>query len=470
MALHDLTALEQAAAVRSGDVSSAELTRHYLDRSHRLNDAVGAFALLTDELALRQADAADAAVRAADDGERLPVLHGVVVPIKDLNVVAGVRTRFGSLAVDVVADYDDDVVVALRTGGTVMSGKTTTPEFGLPAYTESDIGPYARTPWDLTRGAGGSSGGAAAAVAAGLASAAQGSDGGGSIRIPASACGLVGVKPSRGLVPSGPMPDHPSGLGVQGTLTRTVADAAALLGVMVGRDRAYLEAIYDGPLGDADALRPLAPLLVGRYRTPVIAAVDLDPEVVRAFDDASLVLESLGHQVVEVEVPMPRHAVPHFEDVWSSIAAGIPIPPERERLLRPLTRWLRERGRALTPVQVRAALDAMAAYGEQALERTAHLDVVLTPSLAQLPAPVGAIRDDDDPAGDFDAQKQFTPFTSPYNITGQPAISLPVHWTPDGLPVGVQLVGRPMHEQTVLALAAHVERARPWAHRHPEAW
>ena len=138
------------------------------------------------------------------------MLHGVVVPVKDLNQVRGVRTRFGSLTVDVVSSVDDDVVAELRRGNTVMTGKTTTPEFGLPAYTESDIGPYARTPWDLTRGAGGSSGGAAAAVAAGLAPVAQGSDGGGSIRIPASVCGLVGIKPSRGLISNGPMPD---GLG-----------------------------------------------------------------------------------------------------------------------------------------------------------------------------------------------------------------------------------------------------------------
>ena len=163
MPLHDLTALEQAGAIRRGEVTSVELTRHYLERSHRLNDTVGAFALITDDLALEQAAEADRLV-AQSHGEGLPVLHGVVVPIKDLNQVRGVRTRFGSAAVDVVSEVDDDVVTRLRDGNTVMTGKTTTPEFGLPAYTESDIGPYARTPWDLARGAGGSSGGAAAAV------------------------------------------------------------------------------------------------------------------------------------------------------------------------------------------------------------------------------------------------------------------------------------------------------------------
>lgn len=469
MELHDLTALEQARAIRRREVSSVELAQHYLARSHSLNDAVGAFVTLTDELALAQAAHADRLVAQSADPARLPVLHGVVVPVKDLNQVAGVRTRFGSLAIDVVSSVDDDVVAELRRGNTVMTGKTTTPEFGLPAYTESDTGPYARTPWDLTRGAGGSSGGAAAAVAAGLAPVAQGSDGGGSIRIPASVCGLVGIKPSRGLISNGPMPDGLGRLGVQGALARTVADAAALLGVMAGRDDAYVA-----------ALREPGPLLIGRYHQPVIADTDVHPESIAAFEDASALLESLGHRLVDIAVPLPLEAVPHFELVWAAGAAGIPVPAERESDLRPLTRWLRERGRSLLPGELDAALALMAVHAERALAETAHLDIVLTPTLADVPAGLGAIRDDADPAADFEAQKRFTPYTSPYNMTGQPAVSLPLHWTGEGatsgagsgggLPVGVQLVARPMHESVLLGLAAQLEAARPWAHRHPEVW
>ena len=333
MELHDLTALQQAAAIRRREVSSVDFATHYLARTHALNDVVGAFVTITDELALAQAAAADRRVRDAGASTGLGVLHGVVVPVKDLNRVAGVPVRFGSRTVDVVADIDDDVVVELRRGGTVMTGKTTTPEFGLPAYTESDVGPYARTPWDLDRGAGGSSGGAAAAVAAGLAPVAQGSDGGGSIRIPASVCGLVGVKPSRGLISNGPMPDGPGGLGVQGVLARTVADAAALLGVMAGVDAAYLDAIVEP-----------GSLLVGRYHRPVIAETAVHAEAMAAFEEASALLESLGHRVVEIDVPLPLEAVPHFESVWRAGAAGIPVPADREGDLRPLTRWLRERG------------------------------------------------------------------------------------------------------------------------------
>ena len=210
--------------------------------------------------------------------------------------------------------------------------------------------------------------------------------------------------------------------------------------------------------------------MVGRYRTPVITETGLDDEVHAAYEEAGDLLASLGHRIVEVDVPMPRHAVPHFEDVWASIAAGIPLSAQQEADVRPLTRWLRERGRSLSAEQVARALDEMARYGRQALAATAHVDVVLTPTLARVPARVGSIRDDDDPAADFEEQKRFTPYTSPYNITGQPAVSLPLHWTSAGLPVGVQLVGRPMRETTLLGLAAHVERERPWAHRHPEVW
>jgi amidase len=459
VALHDLTALEQAEAIRAGELTSVELTRHYLERAHRLNEAVGAFALIADDLALEQAATADAAVQSADDPAELPVLHGVTVPVKDLNNVAGVRARFGSRTVDLIPDFDDDIAAELRSGGTVMLGKTTTPEFGLPAYTESDIGPYARTPWDPSRGAGGSSGGAAAAVAAGLAAVAHGSDGGGSIRIPASSCGLVGIKPSRGLVSNGPWPDGLGQLGVQGALARTVRDAAALLGVLAGRDRAYV-----------DGVRDPGRLVIGWYDDPVIAETDVDPEALRAVAETRTLLESLGHELVPIDVPLPLEAVPHFELIWAVGAAGIPVSPDQEQDLRPLTQWLRHRGRQVPAERLESALALMAHHAQSAMAASAHVDVVLTPTLAQLPAPIGGIRDDVDPASDFEAQKRFTPYTSTYNMTGQPAISLPLHWTDAGLPVGVQLVGRPLAEQTLFDLAVQLESTRPWADRHPEVW
>ena len=459
MELHDLTAVEQARAIRMREISSRELTEHYLARTARLNDVVGAFVTITDDLAREQADSADRMVAA---GGPVSLLHGVVVPVKDLHLYKGVRVRFGSEVSDRVAEVDEFVAERLRLAGTVLTGKTSTPEFGLPAYTEPEVGPWARTPWDLTRSAGGSSGGAATAVASGLAPVAHGSDGGGSIRIPASSCGVVGLKTSRDLLPNGPMPEGPGRLGVQGPLARTVADAAALLDVMASTppEATYLAAIEQEPPS----------LLVGRYATPVIADTAVHREAMAAYELASSLLESLGHRLVDLVVPLPLEAVPHFELVWAAGAAGIPLTPDAEDRVRPLTRWLRERGRALSPQEVADAIGFMQQHAQAALESSAHVDLILTPTLADLPSIVGSIRDDADPAADFEAQKRFTPFTSPYNMTGQPAISLPVHWTDDGLPVGIQIVGRPMQEALVLAVSAQIERAHPWGHRHPEVW
>ena len=462
MDAHDLTAVEQAQAIKRGETTSLELTEHYLSRSHALSATVGAFVTIADDLALEQARAADRRVAEAADVDALPVLHGVVVPVKDLHQVEGVRIRFGSTVVDLISPIDDDMVALLREGGTIMTGKTSTPEFGLPCYTEPEIGDLARTPWDLNRGAGGSSGGAAAAVAAGLAPVAQGSDGGGSIRIPASVCGLVGLKTSRGLVPTGPLPPSLGQLGVSGPLARNVADAAALLDAMTGRghDDSYLRDLEVDP----------KPLVIGRYRQPVITDTPVHHECVAAYEHTSTLLEELGHRVIDIDIPFPLSSVPRFERVWCALASMIPIPPEKEDQLRPLTRWLRELGRAMTFEEVMIEVDNMADLGRKAVESTAHLDVILTPTLADLPAPHGTLRNDADPAADFLAQKRFTPFTSAYNVSGQPAVSLPLHWTKDGLPVGVQLVGRPMADALLLRLGAQLERARPWAHRRPEVW
>ncbi len=476
--LHDLTALEQAGAIRRREVSSLELTEHYLARTDRLDRTVGAFVTRTDELAREQARAADARIGAADPDEPLGALFGTVVPAKDLVFVAGVRCRLGSLAYDLVPLGDDHVVTRMRQGGLVISGKTATPEFGLPCYTEPDpeLGPPARTPWDLTRSAGGSSGGAAAAVAAGLASAAHGSDGGGSIRIPASVTGLVGIKPSRGRISNGPLRDPVGELPHQGVLARTVTDAAALLDVLSGPfpdDPFPALPTASGESFLAAASRDPGRLRIGRYRTPVVAETELQPAVVAAYEDASALLESLGHEVVEAPPPFTPAQIPAFEAVWSVLALLTPVAPDDEERLAPLTRWLRERGRAVSGIELAGAVSLMRIVSRAAIAASAAYDVVLTPTLAELPALVGAQRDDADPAADFEAQKRFTPFTSPYNMTGQPAVSVPLSWPEvDGvtLPVGVQIVGRPYDEATVLALAGQLERAAPWAARRPPVW
>ena len=467
--LHDLTALEQGDLVRRGEVSPLELADHYLERADRL-DTVGAFVTLTPDRARDRASALTEEAFLSGPGES--PLFGVPTAIKDLNLTAGVRTTFGSAAfADFVPDVSDGVTLSIEAAGMVSLGKTNTPEFGSPCYTEPDVAPPAVTPWDRTRTAGGSSGGAAAAVAAGLVPVAQGSDGGGSIRIPASCCGLVGLKPSRGRISGHPMYGDPVGLATAGPIARTVRDAAALLDVLAGRragDPSWAPAPTESFLASCD--RDPGRLRIARFVEPVIAEVAVDPDCVQAWEDASRLLESMGHEVVDVPVPLLPEAVPVFEVCWAVLTALSVVPPEREHLLRPLTRWLSAAGREVNGPEFGLAIGAMRRHAAEALTALAPYDAVLTPTLATPPVPVGALRDDDDPAADFSAQKQFTPWTSAWNVTGMPAISLPLHWTAGGLPVGVMLAARPAEEELLLALAAQVEAAAPWADRRPPGW
>jgi amidase len=372
---------------------------------------------------------------------------------------------------DFVPDVSDEVVNRLESAGMISLGKTSAPEFGTPCYTEPAVAPPSRTPWDLDRMAGGSSGGAAAAVAAGLVPVAQGSDGGGSIRIPASCCGLVGFKPSRGRISGAPMYGDPVGLGTSGPLARTVRDAAALLDVMAGPavgDPFWATPPTDGFLASCD--RMPGRLRVARFATPVITETDVHPEVLAAYDAASRLLVDLGHDVEEVAVPMPREAVPVFETCWSVLTAMAEVPAGREGDLRPLTRWLTARGRAVSAPEFGFAIGELRRVAAATIRTLAPYDAVLTPTLAQPPLRIGEIRDDADPARDFENQKAFTPFTSPWNVTGMPAVSLPLHVTADGLPVGVMLAARPGEDQALLALAAQVEAAAPWLDRRPPCW
>ncbi len=462
--------LEQAAALRRAELSPVELTEHYLRRIERLDGAVGAYLTVTADRAL---DDARRAEQLLVDGGEPPPLLGVPLPIKDLDPVPGVRFTAGSVVfADRIAPKGSDtsLVELVRDAGTVLLGKTNTPEFGLPAYTEGDVGPPARTPYDPGRGAGGSSGGAAAAVAAGLAPAAQGSDGGGSIRIPASCCGLVGLKPSRGRISPAPHGDV-SGLATDGPLARTVRDVAALLDVLAvpfPGDPVPMAAPEETFLGGCD--RPPGRLRIGRWAQPDVPDVAVDPEVLAVYEETSRLLTDLGHEVVDVEQPLRPGDRDTFTPVWAVLAALTPVPADREAELLPLTRWLRERSRGVSGVDYARRLAAMQRVGRRFATAVARYDAVLTPTLAQLPAPVGALRNDADPAADFQAQIAFTPFTGPWNIAGLPAVSLPLGWTEAGLPVGMMLGAAHGEEARLLALAAQLEAAAPWSHRRPAVW
>lgn len=468
--LHDLTALQQGELVRTGEVSPVELTDHYLDRAARLDD-VGAFVHRDPELARRRAHEV-AAIGPVGDGAS--PLAGVPTAIKDLHLTAGVPTEFGSRAfAGYVPTTSDAVTLAIEEAGMVSLGKTSTPEFGSPCYTEPEGRPPAVTPWDRTRMAGGSSGGAAAAVAAGLVPVAQGSDGGGSIRIPASCCGLVGLKPTRGRISGFPMYGDPIGLATSGSLARTVADAAALLDVQAGRrqgDPSWAPA-PDGTFLAATTQEP-GRLRIGAFIEPLIADAEVDPEVRAAFEATTGLLSDLGHAVEDVPAPLSKDAVPVFETCWAVLTAlsVTPLAAEQRAQIRPLTRWLGERGEGVSGPEFGLAIGALRRHAAEALVALAPYDAILTPTLATPPLPVGAIRDDADPAADFEAQKRFTPWTSAWNVTGMPAVSLPLHQTADGLPIGMMLAGRPAEEELLLSLAAQVEAAAPWHDRRPPGW
>jgi len=472
--LQELTALELAAAIRRREISPVEVAVHTAERAGRLGPQVGAFVTVTPELALEQARAAEAMLAS---GDALPPLLGVPCPIKDLTRVAGVPNSMGSAAfAGQVADVDDGVVTLLRRAGTIMVGKTTTPEFGLPCYTEPEIAAPARTPWDLSRSAGGSSGGAAAAVAAGIVPVAHGSDGGGSIRIPASACGLVGLKPSRGRVSPGPHAVNGPGVASHGVLTRDVRDTAALLDVLSASwpgDAFRLPPPRTSFLAACDARPPT--LRIGVLTTPVILDdAPVDQACLDAVAATATLLDRLGHQVEPAPVPFTSDWWPSFEAIWAVLTLLNPVPEGSEDALVPLTRWLREKGRAVSGLDYARAVAGTQEASLLAARAWERFDVIVSPTLARLPARVGELRNDDDPAADFLAQCEYTPWTSVWNLTGWPAISLPLHRADEAgnsLPVGVML-GVPAlgAEETLLALAAQLEAAQPWRGARPPVW
>lgn len=447
------SAVEIARRVKAGEWSAVEVARTALAAADRLNPVLGAFAAITPERALAQAAAVDAAVaRGEDPGQ----LAGVPCPIKDLTEVEGLPFEGGSAALAGNIGAHTDVVAArLADAGTSMVGKTATPEFGFPAYTEPAGQLPAVTPWDTRRGAGGSSGGAAAAVASGIVPIAHASDGGGSIRIPAASCGIVGHKPSRGLVDTLPSRTPGPGLVCDGVLTRTVADTAVGLDVLAPGHE-FLATLADAPTG----------LRIGVTTVPVITdTAPVHPACVAAVQQVAAWLAELGHHLTDAPRAFPAERWSAFDAVWTTGAASIPLPDGAEDFLTPMTAWLRARGRQVTGAGYAQALAAIQLLEYEVAQNWGDLDVVLTPTLAQPPAFVGAIRNDADPAADFAAQIDHTPWTSVANLTGRPSISVPlVRATIDGdeLPIGVMLTGRRGQDGVLLRLAAQLEAAHPW--------
>lgn len=454
-----LPALEQARLVRERQVSPVELTELYLERIERLDPELGAYVTVRGEEAL-----AEAQVKAGEPAE--PPFHGVPISLKDLDTTAGIRTTFSSHAfASNVPDFDLAHVTRLKAAGFVILGKTNTPEFGTTAFTDSSLNGPCRTPWDLTRNAGGSSGGAGAAVAAGLCGIAQGSDGGGSIRIPASCCGVFGFKASRGRISNAPFVPG-IGLGTTGPLARTVADAAAYLDIVCGYE-------WGDPFPAAPPERPFAEEVgtdPGRLRvawtTSPPGDFDVDDACSAAARDAAELLASLGHEVEEATPDWGGlDLTEDFKPVWQTAPTLYPI--RDSSVLSPLNQAFLQSALETSSSAYAAAVSRLQLKARRITSFWSSYDLLLTPTLALPPAPVGWETEPDDPWQQFERAARFTPFTAAFNVTGQPAMSLPLHWSEDGLPIGVQLVGPPLGDALLLRVAAQLETARPWADRRP---
>ncbi|HEY2600551.1 MAG TPA: amidase [Thermoleophilaceae bacterium] len=465
------SASEQAQLVRSGGASARELVEASLAAIDRLNDDLNAVVTRCDERALAEADA----VAAGD--ERL--LAGVPLLVKDLGAITeGIRTTIGMRAMeDWIPDHDSATVRRLRAAGAIVVGKTNLPEMGILPVSESlRFGP-ARNPWDTARTPGGSSGGSAAGVAAGMTAIAHGNDGGGSIRIPAACCGLVGLKPSRGRVSWGPdLAELAAGFATDGVLTRTVRDTALGLDLIAGYE----------PGDPYWAPDPSAPFVYAAGRDPgtlrIAFVVDspngvpVDPECVAATRRTAELLASLGHEVQEIEIEADEGYVPNFVTVWiagtaNEVAtwgrlAGRELDVEQ---LEPLSRQMYDLSLNMSATDYLKALDWLHDYSRELVALWAGTDVLVTPTLARPAIEIGALNeaDGEQPIQRLMNSAGWVPFTPVWNVTGQPALSLPLGQTDSGLPVGVQFVGPPAGEELLISLAAQLEATAPWADRRP---
>ncbi len=479
--LHNLSALEQSELLRSRDLSATELTEHYLERIEQLNPTIRAFTTVSAAAALEKSAAIDSA-------REVPTRHdeplwGLPFADKDLNDRAGVVTTYGSAVFeDYVPDASSPIVTDMDSAGGVSLGKTNVPEFGFPAYARNRLSQgFARNPWDLTRDPGGSSSGAAAAVAARMLPFAPGNDAGGSVRIPAGACGLVGLKTSRGRIPGESGLNALAGLPVGGPLARSVADAALLLDGMVhGPNRYALRAPQAANMPSSgsfvDALdTPTGPLNIGWNEwSPWATHYDIavDPQASEALQATLEAAAAMGHTVTRVEPSEAPQYVDAFREIWMASAAALPLPEEMLPAVEPLTSWLVRTGRKRPAANLPRALAQLKSFEAQIIADYAPYDIILTPSLAMTPRPWDWF-DEGDGEQNFIQQCQFTPFTSYLNVAGLPAISMPVAMSRPtgsaeaGLPLGVQAIGRPGDEATLLRFAKAVEEVFDWARRAP---
>lgn len=459
------SALEQAQLVRNREISPVDLVTLYLDRIQSLDSKLGSFVTVMAEQALEDAKAkAELLMRSDQTGlADLPPFFGVPIAIKDLTAVAGVRCAYGSpVLLNNISTQDDAIVTRIKQSGFTILGKTAVSELGSLPYTEPIGLPTARNPWNLNHTPGGSSGGAAAAVAAGLSPIAQGSDGGGSVRGPAFCCGLVGIKPSRGRVSFAPLGDHQSGISANGVLARTVADAAALLDVMSGYvpgdpywlpdpEPSFLQVAQQSV---QSGVRPLR--IAFSTDVPPIGKANADCQ--QAVLETAKRLEQLGHQL-EPNCPDFSGLVEPFVVIWRAGVGTAGLPPEA---LSPFNRWLLSQSD--TSGDYLRAVWGMQMIARRIVTFFDQYDALLLPGYLHPPVRIGEWADLS-PEETLQRIIQWIAPCPPANATGQPAIAIPTGFSAEGLPIGVQLMGRPADEATIIALAAQLEAAYPWEQR-----
>ena len=453
---------ELAGLVAERKLSPVELTELFLKRINELNPKLNAYLTVTGDEAM---EAARAAERSVTNGDEVGPLHGVPISIKDLESTAGIRTTFGSLIYkDHFPDRDSVAVERVRGSGAIILGKTNTPEFGMRGTTENRLGDACRNPWDTARTAGGSSGGAGAALAAGLCPVAIGSDAGGSIRIPASFCGLYGIKPTLGRVPrvGGVAHPAPNLVAGPGPMARTVRDAALLLQILAGPDDRDANTLREQP---PDYLAALDTGVKGMRIawSPDLGYATVDPEVIRITSESVRVFEELEAVVEEayinVDEPFSRFSAATSANSFASYGHNL---EERSGDLTDYVRNRLEIGKQVTGAEYALALRYLEQLKFQMATLMETYDLLLIPTMA-VPAPAVGEYPSTIAGRQVSPDWAFNPFNLLFNMTGQPAASVPCGFSSDGLPIGLQIIGRRGDEVSVLRASAAFEQVRPWA-------